>query len=195
MRLDFTPRKFMAPQTPEEAAKLIQDTKTLVDLYMQVDRLSRNQAENLAEAQVKAGNLNNELKRLQKNLDDLVFNSDYLYRSFQDTTAELRNQNILLKLGKSAFSDLTNQAQKLTNFQQGYSDLQEKDFKKIKESYQVQKKEIDYIVDNLSKNEDFRKRELVRLSSIEEAGGRLSKIEKEFGIKIRRKSGKYSKRN
>jgi hypothetical protein len=165
--------------TPEEQVKQNALIQELAELYEKIDKLSAQQARNLAQAQANAGNLKNEITRLSKNLDDLVFNSDFLYRSFQETTAELRNQNVLLKLGKSAFSDLTKQADKLSNFQKGYSDLQEKDFKKIKESFEIQNKELSKITDDLEKNEDTRKEEIKRLNSIEESGKRLTKTEKE----------------
>ena len=191
MKLDFTPRRLLAPNTPEEAAKLNQEIEKLVGLYQKVDKLSAQQARSLAEAQVRAGNLANEIKRLEKSLDDLIFASDYLYRSFQEQTAELRNQNVLLKIGKSAFTDLTNQAQKLFNFQQGYSDLQEKDFKKIQSSLNIQGREIDKIIGSLGKNEEFRKDEIRRLASIQESGEKLTKTEKERLNTLLKEQGLY----
>ena len=86
---------------PIDVNKLDELEKRLATLYQRVDRLGQIEAENLAKAQRQASNLVNEIGRMEKEMEDLIFQSDYLYRSFQETTAELKNQNnILNKLGQ-----------------------------------------------------------------------------------------------
>ena len=179
MRFDFTPRLFFAPQTADEAAALNAQMERLIQLYQKVDGLSLAQAQTLADANKQANTLTEQISRLEKELHDIVFETDYIYRSFQEQTAELKNQNNILKIGKSLFTDLTSIAQKLNNFQQGYGDLREKDFKKLKESLSFQVSENDKIVKDLKDSEESRQREIatLNLQKVSEEG--INKIQEQ----------------
>jgi len=179
MRFDFTPRLFFAPQTADEAAALNAQMERLIQLYQKVDGLSLAQAQTLADANKQANTLTEQISKLEKELHDIVFETDYIYRSFQEQTAELKNQNNILKIGKSLFTDLTSIAQKLNNFQQGYGDLREKDFKKLKESLSFQVSENDKIVKDLKDSEGSRKREIERLRDLKNSEEGINKIQEQ----------------
>jgi len=150
MRLDFIPRLFRDPQADAQAAaEQVKQVEKLTALYQKVDELTEAEAKNLAEAAKQSGNLNKEVSRLEKYLEDITYQSDYLYRSFQESTSELTKQNNLLKIGKSTFKDLTSVAQDLTYFQRGISDLNEKQFKKLQSTLSMRKEDLDLIVERL----------------------------------------------
>ena len=150
MRIDFTPRFFRDPQSDAQAAaEQVKQVEKLTVLYQKVDELTEAEAKNLAEAAKQSGNLNKEVSRLEKYLEDITFQSDYLYRSFQESTSELTKQNNLLKIGKSTFKDLTSVAQDLTYFQRGINDLNEKQFKKLQSTLSMRKEDLDLIVKRL----------------------------------------------
>ena len=150
MRIDFTPRFFRDPQSDAQAAaEQVKQVEKLTVLYQKVDELTEAEAKNLAEAAKQSGNLNKEVSRLEKYLEDITFQSDYLYRSFQESTSELTKQNNLLKIGKSTFKDLTSVAQDLTYFQRGITDLNEKQFKKLQSTLSMREKDLKLIVERL----------------------------------------------
>jgi hypothetical protein len=146
MRIDFTPRFFRDPQADAQAAaEQVKQVEKLTALYQKVDELTEAEAKNLAEAAKQSGNINKEVARLEKYLEDITFQSDYLYRSFQESTAELTKQNNLLKIGKSTFKDLTSVAQDLTYFQRGISDLNEKQFKKLQSTLSMRQEDLELV--------------------------------------------------
>jgi hypothetical protein len=117
----------MDPQDQQELNKLYE---RYIELLQRADGLTRQQAQSQADQVRAAGNLTSSISRLNKELNDTVFKSDYLYQSFQETTAELKKQNALLQAGKSIFKGLTTLSSDLNYFQQGITDLTEKQLKK-----------------------------------------------------------------
>ena len=117
----------MDPQDQQELNKLYEK---YIELLQRADGLTRQQAQAQADQVKAAGNLTTSISRLNKELSDTVFKSDYLYQSFQETTAELKKQNALLQAGKSIFKGLTTLSSDLNYFQQGITDLTEKQLKR-----------------------------------------------------------------
>ena len=117
----------MDPQDQQQLNKLYE---RYIELLQQADGITRQQAQAQADQAKAAGNLTTSVSRLNKELNDTVFKSDYLYQSFRDTTAELKKQNALLQAGKSIFKGLTTLSADLNYFQQGITDLNEKQLKK-----------------------------------------------------------------
>ena len=178
------------PQDQQEINKLYQE---YIRLLQVADGLSDNQARIQADAAKAAGNLTNEIKRLNKELDDTLFKSDYLFRSFQETTAELKNQNVLLQIGKSAFKELTNIASTLTYYQAGITDLTEKQFKNQKQNLDISKLELETIKQRLSNtNGEYNRQNLLnRLTDLKRNNNNkltkeqeklLKQLEKEKGL-------------
>jgi hypothetical protein len=139
------------PQDQAELNKLYQE---YIKLLETVDGKTTAQARILADAAKTAGNLTKEVNRLSKELDDTLFKSDYLYQSFRETTAELKNQNTLLQAGKSTFKGLTDIASDLKYFQQGITDLSDKQLRKQKQKLEYSKEELKSIVDRLSNSKE-----------------------------------------
>ena len=79
--------------------------------------------------------LNKYVTQLNKQYEDLVDNADYIYQTFRDISAELKNQNVLLKIGKSSFKGFTDIAQDLNSYQKGYNDLTDSKFKKLQNRF------------------------------------------------------------
>jgi hypothetical protein len=190
MRFDFTPRRLFAP-TPEEAAKLNQEVERLIDLYQKVDGYSYLQAQRMADTAKQSGTVTSEVRKLTKELQDSLFASDYLFRSFQEQTAELMNQNNTLKIGKSLFNELTDIAQKLTNFQKGYGDINEKGFKKLQNSLKFQIDNNQKVIDDLEKSEGYRKAQIENLKRIEEREGKLTRVQKQRLDTLRKEQDLY----
>ena len=117
----------MDPQGQQELNRLYE---RYIELLQQADGITRQQAQAQADQAKAAGNLTASVSRLNKELNDTVFKSDYLYESFRETTGELKKQNVLLQAGKSIFKGLTTLSSDLNYFQQGITDLTEKQFKK-----------------------------------------------------------------
>ena len=117
----------MDPQDQQELNKLYEK---YIELLQRADGLTRQQAQAQADQVKAAGNLTTSISRLNKELSDTVFKSDYLYQSFQETTAELKKQNVLLQAGKSIFKGLTTLSSDLNYFQQGITDLTGKQLKR-----------------------------------------------------------------
>ena len=169
MRLDFTPRFFRDPKSDAAAAAAqVESMKELIELYQKVQKISEKDAQIKAEAAKQTNTINKEIRILNNQMHEIVFESDYLYRNFQETTTELKNQNVLLKLGKSTFKGLTDIAQDLNYFQRGTTDLTDKNFKKMQSGLKIQEKELDYIVQRSGnkKGEFAQQDQINRLQSI-----------------------------
>ena len=121
------------------------------------------------EAIKRAGNdvkvLQTYIAQLNKQYEDLVNNADYVYKTFQDISAELKNQNLLLKIGKSSFKGFTDIAQDLNYYQKGTNDLTDKQFKKLKNNLSLEKNELEFVVSRLKAGEKSRIAEAYRLSN------------------------------
>ena len=110
--------------------------------------------------------LNEYIAQLNKQYEELVDNADYVYRTFQDISAELKNQNLLLKIGKSSFKGFTDIAQDLNSYQKGYNDLTDIKFKKLKNNLALEKNELEFAVARLKASENERRREVERLNNL-----------------------------
>ena len=143
------------------------------DLRKQLEDLNKQIKEagglgiNFDEAIKRAGNdvkvLQTYIAQLNKQLDDTVNNSEYIYRTFQDLTSELKNQNLLLKAGKNSFKVFTDIAQDLNYYQKGTNDLTDKQFNRIKQNIGLEKEELKFVVDRLKAGEKSRIAEADRL--------------------------------
>jgi hypothetical protein len=122
---------------PNDQAQLNLLTEEYVRLLRQVDGLSEQNARAMAQTAIAAGNLNNSVIKLRKELNDTLYASDSLAKSFRESLAELNNQNISLQVGKTIFKDLTNIAQDLSYFQRGIIDLEDKHFRKKQQSLKI----------------------------------------------------------
>jgi len=132
--------------------------------------------------------LNDYVKQLNKQYEDLVDNADYVYRTFQDITAELKNQNLLLKIGKSAFKGFTDIAQDLNSYQKGYNELTDARFRKLKNNLALEKQELEFVVARLKASERSRELEYQALSALDERTpkqeARLKELQKENELLI-----------
>jgi hypothetical protein len=135
--------------TPDD----IELVKELTRLYEQALGISEKDAKARAETAKQAGTLNKEIKMLNTQMHEVVFQSDYLFRSFQDQTSELKNQNNLLNIGKSTWKGLTDIAQDLNYFQKGTTDLNDKQFKKLQSSFKIQEDNLDLVKRTLADDE------------------------------------------
>lgn len=140
--------------------------KELEKLYQNVLGISEKDARLKAEAAKQSNTINKEIKILNSQMHEVVFQSDYLYRTFQEQTAELKNQNTLLKVSKSVFKGLTDIAQDLNYFQRGTTDLTDKQFKKMQSGLGIQKKELEFVIERLSNSEGEYKNQ-VRLDKLQ----------------------------
>ena len=122
---------------PNDQAQLNLLTEEYVRLLRQVDGLSEQNARAMAQTAIATGNLNNSVIKLRKELNDTLYASDSLAKSFRESLAELNNQNISLQVGKTIFKDLTNVAQDLSYFQRGIIDLEDKHFRKKQQSLKI----------------------------------------------------------
>ena len=139
--------------------------------------------------------LNKYVTQLNKQYEDLVDNADYIYQTFRDISAELKNQNVLLKIGKSSFKGFTDIAQDLNSYQKGYNDLTDAKFKKIQNNLGAEKKELEFVVARLKAGEKLRIEETKNLSDALErnklegnqkkfAENRLKELQKESVLLI-----------
>jgi hypothetical protein len=164
--------------------------ETVEDLKKQLQELNDKLKEagglgiDVAEAFNQAGNsttkLNKYITEVKKRLEDITDNTDYIYRTFQDITSELSNQNALLSIGKSSFKSLTGIAQDLNFYQKGNTELSEKQLRKIQDKIKLDKSELEYVVKNLQASVDNNKATAENLQSRQIAGEKLSKTQKEF---------------
>jgi len=153
---------------PQDQAALNQLYQEYIRLLQVADGLTAAQARSQADLVKSAGNLPKEVERLNKELDDTLFKSDYLYKSFRETTAELKNQNVLLQLGKSTFKGLTAIASDLNYFQQGITDLSDKQLKKQSQKLKISEIELETVKQRLSNsNGEYNRQNLLnRLLSL-----------------------------
>jgi hypothetical protein len=171
---------------------------TVQELQKQLEDLNKKLKEagglgiNLQDAFRNAGNdtkkLNEYAAQLNKQYEDLVDNADYVYRTFQDISAELKNQNLLLKIGKSSFKGFTDIAQDLNSYQKGYNDLTDIKFKKLKNNLGLEKQELEFAVSRLKASENERRREFERLNALDKRNSlqekRLKELQKENELLI-----------
>ena len=180
---------------------------TVQELQKQLEDLNRKLKEagglgiDLQEVFRNAGNdtkkLNEYTKQLNKQYEDLVDNADYIYRTFQDIGAELKNQNLLLKIGKSSFKGFTDIAQDLNSYQKGYNDLTDAKFKKLKNNLVFEKQELEFAANRLEASKKTRNLEIESLLALEQRtpkqSARLKELQKEnellFNAKEALKSG------
>jgi len=149
MRFDFTPRRFFNPTptsggapTPEDIA----NAEKLVNILQRIRNLTEGEARNRVEMFRAQGTLNEELKIYQEKLEQVAFQSDYIFNSFRDTTEELKGQNVLLSIGKSSFKKLSDIASDINFYQRGSNDLTDKQFKKMGESLKRRKDDLELVV-------------------------------------------------
>ena len=135
--------------TPDD----IELVKELTRLYEQALGISEKDARARAETARQAGTLNKEIKILNTQMHEVVFQSDYLFQSFRDQTSELKSQNNLLNIGKSTYKGLTDIAQDLNYFQKGITDLTDKQFKKVQSSLGIQEENLDTVVKTLANSQ------------------------------------------
>jgi hypothetical protein len=154
--------------TPEEI-KALKDQIT--ELNKQIDEAGGT-AIDLGKAFAKAGGdadkLNSILGDVKKRLKDITDNSNYIFRTFQDITAELKNQNLLLKVGNSAFKAFSDIAQNVNYYQKGNLDLTDKQLKKSYQTLGIEKKELQFVFDKLEASKSYRDKEISRLSALDE---------------------------
>jgi hypothetical protein len=144
------------PTNQQELNKLYKD---YIELLKIADGLSASQAKSKADIAKATGTLTTEVNRLNKSLNDTIIKSDYLFNSFRETTAELKNQNLVLAIGKSTFKGLADIASTLSYYQQGLTDLEEKQFKKQREKLNIGKAELETIERRLSNSKGEYNRE------------------------------------
>jgi hypothetical protein len=114
---------------PKDQAEVNKLYNEYIDLLQKVDKLTFAQAKNKADIARNTGTLTNETERLNKSLQDTIYYTDSISQGFKETLADLKNQNLQLNIGKSAFKNLSNIASDLHYFQKGISDQTEKQFK------------------------------------------------------------------
>jgi hypothetical protein len=192
MRFDFTPHLFFAP-TPNTGGTPgipsnddIANVEKLTKLYLKNLTITEAQAKSKAEEAKAQGTLNQELQIYQDRLESISFQSDYIFRSFQETTAELKNQNLLLNLGKSAFKKISDIASDVNYYQKGSNDLTDKQFKKMQESLNMRKDDLKFTVKNLENSEgEFKSQDkILRLERLLETatGKRKKQAEAMLGL-------------
>ena len=136
---------------PIDPKQLVLLTEQYVQLLMQARNLTEADARNLANSAAQAKILNASIKAVREELNDTVFVSDSLAKSFRETLAELKNQNVTLQIGKGIFKDLTNVAQDLTYFQRGIIDLEDKHFRKKQQTLDINQDNLENIQKTLGK--------------------------------------------
>jgi hypothetical protein len=140
----------MADQTPDEIRKQI------TELNKQLDEAGGTTL-NLGKAFASAGDnvikLNKVLETVKKSLKDITDNSNYIFRTFQDITSELKNQNLLLKISNSSFKAFSDIAQNVNYYQKGNLDLTDKQIKKDYQTLDIKEKELKFVRDRLGNEE------------------------------------------
>jgi hypothetical protein len=119
------------PSDQQELNKLVEE---YIQLAQQSLRISERDAKLRADVAKQQGTLNAEIEVFNDRLEDVVYKAESLAKSFSESLAELKNQNVVLQQGKATFKDLTDIAQDLSYYQRGITDLSEKDLKKKEES-------------------------------------------------------------
>jgi hypothetical protein len=134
---------------PKDQIQLNALAEEYVRLMQQVYNADQKNAELSAQRLITSGKLLENVERLRQELNDTVFASDSLAKSFRETLAELKNQNVALQVGRGIFKDLTSIAQDLTYFQRGLIDLEDKHFRKKQQSLNINKDNLKDLKDNL----------------------------------------------
>jgi hypothetical protein len=129
--------------TANEAENLKKQIEELAGL------LGKNLTKELAAAAGDVDKLTELLKGLNKQFKDTVSNADSIYRSLQETTAELRKQNNLLNIGKTSYSKLTNIARDLSSVQDGSLSVTLKQTAKYQDQIKQKEKELTFLKDRL----------------------------------------------
>ena len=178
--------------TPEEI-KALKDQIT--ELNKQLDDAGGT-AIDLGKAFAKSGDdankLNNILGDVKKRLTDITDNSNYIFRTFQDITAELKSQNLLLKVGNGAFKAFSDIAQNINYYQKGNLDLTDKQIKKSYQTLDIEKKELEFVIERLgNKKGEFYQDS--RISSLQDEiqtadAARKKILEARLGILIKEKA-------
>jgi hypothetical protein len=137
---------------PQDQAKLNKLYQEYIDLLQKSNGYSKTEATTMADIAKSAGRLEKEIKKVNNELNEVLFRSDYLYESFKETTAELKKQNVYLQQGKATFKGLTSIASDLTYFQQGITDLSVKQFKNHEKTLKKETEELAKLKNKLSIN-------------------------------------------
>ena len=130
---------------PTDQAQLNALYSQYVQLLQQSKGIAAAQAISMADSAKNAGILKDTFESLKKELNDTVYLSDSLAKSFRETLAELKNQNVALQVGRSVFKDLTNVASDLSYFQRGIVDLEDRHFKKKQQSLDISRDNLENI--------------------------------------------------
>ena len=165
-------------QTPEQQAELNKQYERYIELLTKVNGISAQSARIKANAARDAGDLVKEVKRLEEIETELVNKASYLFDTFRETTAELKNQNLILDAGKSTFKSLTSIAEDFNYQQRGISDLSERDLKRSAQKIAQSEAELVNVrnklsLDGITYNRQAQLNNLVALSNQE--GVKLTK--------------------
>ena len=117
------------PDPQQQDPRVVQQ---LIDLYQQVDRLTRANAENMARISTNAGNANKEISRL---LDELNANKETfndIATSLKSSIQEFSKFNTVAANTKKTFGSIQSIASKLLSDQSGFSRLSEKELKNLR---------------------------------------------------------------
>jgi Mg2+ and Co2+ transporter CorA len=104
----------------------------LIDLYQQVDKLTRSQAENMANISSEAGNVNKEIFRLKQEANSIQESFSSIAQSLKDSIQEFSKYNSTASNTRKTFSSIQNISSKLLSDQSGFSRLSEKELKNLK---------------------------------------------------------------
>jgi hypothetical protein len=105
----------------------------LIKLYQQVDGLTADIANNMAEMDKNAGVVNKQITRLTKELNSVDNSFSSISQSLKDSIGEFTKINNVASSTKKSFTSLQSIASKLANDQVGYSTLSAKELVKLKE--------------------------------------------------------------
>jgi hypothetical protein len=162
----------MPDLTPEQQAEQNRLYEKYIQLLQTAGGLSATQARIQADGVKNAGNLNKEVERLNKQLEDSTYRIDSLASGLKESLAEIRNQNLALQIGKATFKDLASIASDINYQQRGITDFTEKDIKKKEQSLDISKLQLENVIRQLanSKGEYNRQSELKRLQDQKDEG-------------------------
>jgi len=165
-------------QTPEQQAELNKQYERYIELLTKINSISAQSARIKADAARDAGDLVKEVKRLEEIETELVNKASYLFDAFRETTAELKNQNLILDAGKSTFKSLTSIAEDFNYQQRGISDLSERDLKRSAQKIAQSEAELVNVknklsLDGITYNRQAQLNDLVALQNTE--GVKLTK--------------------
>jgi hypothetical protein len=129
----------------QQDPKIVQQ---LVDLYQQVNRLTRSQAENMAKISAEAGNTTKEINRLQNELISTENSFSSIAGILKSSIQEFSKYNTTASSTKKSFSSLQSISSKLLSDQSGFSRLSEKELVKLQEKLTLE-------TQNLGLNTDY----------------------------------------